>query len=373
MAFFLDEFQHLKIKLEDIKSATHNFSNDNLIGKGGFGNVYKGEISLSKGPSVVAFKRLGLHGLQGNSEFWREIMMLSSYSHENLVSLLGYCNEGDEKILVYEYASRGSLDRHLSADALTWMQRLKICLGVARGLNYLHDPVGTQQRVLHRDIKSANILLDENWNAKISDLGLSKIGPANQKHTFRFSNVVGTPGYIDPLYLEMGVLTKESDVYSLGVVFFEVLCARLCYKYSNGQYQSLVRMWKKSYKEKKLDDIISRDLLQQMDLNSLETFSDIAYQCLQKTHTERPLMADVVGKLQIALKSQEIHEVVKLVEAEKYEAIIKSAIALLIFRSKAELHALLSKGIIVNGGKTWFSLNKNGEHCEMISSTEFIP
>ncbi|KVH91952.1 Protein kinase, catalytic domain-containing protein [Cynara cardunculus var. scolymus] len=143
------------------------------------------------------------------------------------------------------------------------MQRLKICLGVARGLNYLHDPAGTQQRVLHRDIKSANILLDENWNAKISDLGLSKIG---------------TFGYIDPLYLEMGVLTKESDIYSLGVVLFE----------------SLVRMWKKSYKEKKLDEIISRDLLQRMDLNFLETFSDIAYQCLQKTrdHISRSVAAN---------------------------------------------------------------------------------
>ncbi|XP_024995889.1 uncharacterized protein LOC112529041 [Cynara cardunculus var. scolymus] len=384
MAFFLDEFRHLKIELEDIKSATDNFSNDNLIGKGGFGNVYKGEISLSNGPSMVAFKRLDLDSGsgQGNVEFWREIMMLSRYSHENIVSLLGYCNEGDEKIVVYEYASRGSLDRHLSANALTWMQRLKICLGVARGLNYLHDPnpMERQQRVLHCDIKSSNILLDENWNAKISDLGLSKIGPANQKHTFHFSNVTGTPGYIDPLYLEMGVLTKESDVYSLGVVLFEVLCSRLCFKYSNGQYHSLVRMWKKSYKQKKLDEIISRDLLQQMDVNSLETFSDIAYQCLKKTRGKRPLMVDVVGKLDIALTSQKIYEGVKLSEeyeevklSEEYEAIIKSAIPSLIFRSKAELQALLYKGIIVNGGKTWFSLNKNEEHCEMISSTEFIP
>ncbi|CAI9293519.1 unnamed protein product [Lactuca saligna] len=127
--------------------------------------------------------------------------MLSLYKHDNIVSLLGFCDENDEKILVYEYASRRSLDSYLNKDDLIWIQRLNICIGAARGLAYLHNPFGTQQRVLHRDIKSSNILLDENWNAKISDLGL---------------------------------LTKESDVYSFGVVLFEVLCGRLCIGNKNG-------------------------------------------------------------------------------------------------------------------------------------------
>ncbi|KAJ9537569.1 hypothetical protein OSB04_030302 [Centaurea solstitialis] len=236
MAFF-DEFQHLKIELEEIQLATENFADNKAIGVGGFGKVYKGEICHSKGKSMAAFKRLDSRLGQGNSEFWKEIVMLSRYTHENLVSLLGYCDEGGEKILVYEYASRGSLDRHLSAATLTWIQRLKICLGVARALRYLHDPDGTQQRVIHRDIKSANILLDENWNAKVSDLGLSKIGPANQQHTALISNVAGTPGYLDPLYLKMGLLTKESDVYSFGVVLFEALCGRLCFEYNNVTHQ----------------------------------------------------------------------------------------------------------------------------------------
>nr|GEX42861.1 receptor-like protein kinase HERK 1 [Tanacetum cinerariifolium] len=155
-------------------------------------------------------------------------MMLSRYRHKNLVSLVGFCDEDEEKIIVYEYEFNGSLEKHLSSNTLTWGQRLKICIGVARGLEYLHNPLGIQQRVLHRDLKSANILLGHFWEAKISDFGLSKIGPANQEFTFLVSNVVGTLRYCDPPYAETGTLTKESDVYSFGVVLCEILCGRLC-------------------------------------------------------------------------------------------------------------------------------------------------
>ncbi|KAJ9537573.1 hypothetical protein OSB04_030306 [Centaurea solstitialis] len=368
MGSFFDEFQHLKIQLEEIQSATENFANNKAIGVGGFGKVYKGEICHSKGKSMAAFKRLDGRRGQGNSEFWKEIVMLSRYSHENLVSLLGYCDDGDEKILVYEYASRGSLDRHLSAPSLTWIQRLKICLGVARGLSYLHNPDGSHQRVIHRDIKSANILLDENWNAKISDLGLSKIGPANQQHTALISNVAGTPGYLDPMYLEMSLLTKESDVYSFGVVLFEALCGQLCFEYKNGQYQSLVRMWKKSYEQKKLEEIISRDLMLKMSGRSLETFSDIAYLCLQESREERPLMAQVVEKLEIALQLQEMYELMVL--PKEYEEILNVAVTHPLFASEVELKRLLSEGIFINEGKAWFWLNKDGKHCELISGIE---
>ncbi|KAJ9537576.1 hypothetical protein OSB04_030309 [Centaurea solstitialis] len=367
MAFF-EEFQHLKIQLEEIKSATDNFADNKAIGVGGFGKVYKGEICHSKGKSMAAFKRLDSRLGQGNSEFWKEIVMLSRYSHENLVSLLGYCDEGGEKILVYEYASRGSLDRHLSTTTLTWIQRLNICLGVARALRYLHDPDGTQQRVIHRDIKSANILLDENWNAKVSDLGLSKIGHANQQHTAFISNVVGTLPYLDPMYLKMGLLTKESDVYSLGVVLFEALCGRLCFEYNNVQYQILVHTWKQCYEQKKLEEIIFRDLIQKMSPGSLETFSDVAYLCLQESREERPLISQVVEKLDIALRFQEMYE--HLVVPKEDEAIFYAAVTHLVFKSEEELKGLLSKGILVNRGKTWFSLNKDGKHCELISATE---
>ncbi|CAI9290791.1 unnamed protein product [Lactuca saligna] len=193
--------------------------------------------------------------------------MLSHYTHENLISLLGFYEEDGEKILVYEHASHGSLDHHLSRPTLTWRQRLEICLGAVMGQCYLHDPKGTQQRVLHRDIKSSNILLEENWNAKVSDMGLSKIGPANQLHTFLLSNVVGTFWYLDMMYLATSILTKESDVYSFGVVL------------------------------------------------------------VKKSRDERPKMNEVVEKLKIALRFQDIFE-----ESMNNEEIIKIAVPPLVYK-----------------------------------------
>ncbi|XP_023743705.1 uncharacterized protein LOC111891875 isoform X1 [Lactuca sativa] len=372
MDTFLQDFRHLKIQLEEIKSATDTFDNNNFIGEGGFGKVYKGEISHSKGQSMVAFKRLDRSHGQGDPEFLKEILMLSGYTHENLISLLGFCDEDGEKIIVYEHAANGSLDRHLSSTTLTWRQRLKICLGAATGLCYLHHPKETQERVIHRDIKSSNILLDENWNAKVSDMGLSKIGPTNQQRTFLLvTNVVGTLGYIDPMYMETSILTEESDVYSFGVVLFEVLCGRVCYENNNGSFHSLVRLWKKSYKDKKLDEIIFQGLKQNMDQRSLATFSDIAYRCLQKYRGERPKMCHVVEKLENALRFQEIFEDVEQ-KWLYYEEISKAASPRLVYRSEEHLKILLSKGIFLHRGKTWFCLDKDGEHCEMISAAECL-
>nr|XP_043630390.1 probable receptor-like protein kinase At1g30570 [Erigeron canadensis] len=240
MDSFMKEFEHLKISLEEINKVTNNFNNK-PIGSGGFGKVYEAGLSHSKGRSLVAIKRLDRKFGQGDSEIWKEIVMLTRYSHENLISLLGFCDEAGEKVIVYELASNGSLDQHLSSSDLTWKQRIKICLGAAKGLCYLHDDKGTQQRVIHRDVKSSNILLDGEWKAKVSDMGLSKLGPANQVHTALLTNVVGTLGYLDPVYLQKGFLTKESDVYSFGVVLFEVLCGRLCFSSGN-----LVPTWKKA-------------------------------------------------------------------------------------------------------------------------------
>lgn len=397
MEAFLENFEHVKrFNLEEIKSITGNFDENNVIGKGGFGKVYGGVVSDSNGQIMAAFKRLDSKFGQGNPEFLKEIIMLSHYTHENLISLLGFCDEEGEKILVYEYAAHGSLDSHLSTTTLTWTQRLKICLGAARGICYLHDPKETQQRVIHRDIKSSNILLDGNWNAKVSDMGLSKIGPANQMQSFLATNVVGTFFYIDPVYMETSILTKESDVYSFGVVLFEVLCGSLCFENKNGNLQSFVRRWKKGYKEKKLEEIICHHLKQDMKLRSLETFSEIAYGCLQSSREQRPNMSHVVEKLQIALQFQqgvsklESEEILKaevkkkeleilpserFISEMKYEEMAEDVVnieelEMLLskrFLNKEEQDLFLSKGILVNGGKTWFSLNKNGEQCEMIS------
>nr|GEV54601.1 protein kinase-like domain, phloem protein 2-like protein [Tanacetum cinerariifolium] len=260
-------------------------------------------------------------------------------------------------ILVYEYASRGSLDKHLKDKNLTWTQRLKICLDAAKGLCYLHDPRETYQRLIHCDIKSANILLDDNFNAKVADFGLSKIGPANQQNSILVTGASGTPGYLDPVYLETCTLTKESDVYSFGVVLFEVLCGKLCYEYSKHQIKDHVRKWKASYERKQLSGIVFQGLTQQMDPDSLETFADIAYKCLNSSRKERPVMSLVVEKLEESLALQELHD---LELPKEHVEIVKAAVPPLKYRSLDELNVLLTKGFHVNEGKTDDRKNKIG-------------
>ncbi|GJY78205.1 protein kinase, ATP binding site-containing protein [Tanacetum coccineum] len=243
-----------------------------------------------------------------------EVVMLSLYKHEHIVSLLGFCDDSEEKILVYEYVSKGSLDLYLEKDDLTWAKRLRICIGAACGLAYLHSSVGTQQRVLHRDVKSSNILLDENWNARISDLGLSKFGPANQQFTFLVSHAVGSIGYCDPLYVETGLLTKESDVYSFGVVLFEVLCGRLCIGNGNNKHLPLTRLVRQFYEQNKIDELVFNKIKDEINPKSLNVFTAIAYQCLNRDRETRPLMTEIVRELEKALE----YQVVLYVDMEVY-------------------------------------------------------
>ncbi|GKC52314.1 jacalin-like lectin domain-containing protein [Tanacetum coccineum] len=290
--------------------ATNNFANDNFIGQGGFGRVYKGQLKTSSGEpgTLVAVKRLDkkITG-QGRREFLMEIMMLASYKHNNLVSLVGFSDEEEVNALIYKHEVHGSLDMHLATTNLKWETRLEICLGAARGLEYLHDDVGTGHRVIHRDIKSSNILLDGNWEAKISDFGLSTIGPKNQQFTLLVTDACGTLGYIDPQYIKTGILTKESDVFSFGVVMFEVLCGRLAMltQYDDNDVRKLLyRLTKHLYDEGKLDEIIFPDLLRQSKTCSLEKFAKVAYECLNKDRKQRPTMSYVVQELEATLKLQ---------------------------------------------------------------------
>lgn len=303
------ELDHLKIPLHDIKMATNNFDDDNLIGQGGFGRIYKGQLystSVRETCTKVDVKRLDVKiSKQGHREFLTEIVMLASYKHENLVSLVRFSDEGDEKIIVYEHEVNGSLDNYLASTNLTWEQRIRICLSAAHGLDYLHSGVGAGYRVVHRDIKSPNVLLDGNWKAKISDFGLCKIGPKDQKFTFLVTNVAGTFGYVDPQFVKTGVLTKESDVYSFGVVLFEVLCGRLAMivEYDDVR-RFLVTLVKIHYEKGKLDEIVIPGLLKQLNTNSLKTFSKIAFECLNEDRKQRPTMRIIVKELETALELQ---------------------------------------------------------------------
>nr|GEW23624.1 ribonuclease H-like domain-containing protein [Tanacetum cinerariifolium] len=221
------------IPLKDINMAIGVKGQETRIGDGGFGVVYKGQPSERWQNRTVAIKCLRPEGYQGEYEFRNELNMIFSFNHENIIPFIGYCDEGNENIIVYEYASNGSLDCHINDKnkrrRLTWEHRLKICLGAARGLDYLHSGLGEDNKVIHRDVKSANILLDHNLVAKVCDFGLSKSGLVNHLQTQVYTNAAGTNFYMDPVYHESGVLRKESDVYSFGVVMFELLSGMLAY------------------------------------------------------------------------------------------------------------------------------------------------
>ncbi|KAL8259544.1 hypothetical protein R6Q59_027497 [Mikania micrantha] len=303
------EFDYLKIPFNDIKLATKNFGTSNYISRGGFGKVYKGELVHCGRHVMVAVKRFDPKYArktgQGTLEFWQEIFVLSRYKHENLVTLLGFCDEAGENILVYEYLPNKSLDVHLSSPNLSWIDRLNICIGAARGLEHLQTSRG--ERVLHRDIKSSNILLDANWNAKISDFGLSNTVPTNKKFPFYISHEAGTFGYRDPHHGGTGFITKEVDVYSFGVVLFEVLCGRLCAENYKDGYPLLSEMAQRCYEEKIIRTIALDCLQHQISPKSLAKFAQIAYECLHTDHNKRPSVSEIVRKLKVALACQVGH------------------------------------------------------------------
>ncbi|WCJ25566.1 Malectin/receptor-like protein kinase family protein [Euphorbia peplus] len=294
--------------LHEIKAATKNFDGNLIIGEGGFGNVYKGEIDDTT--TLVAIKRLNQDSKQGTKEFMTEIEMLSQLRHVHLVPLIGYCTDEGEMILVYDYMINGTLREHLYDninDPLSWKQRLEICIGAARGLDYLHT--GAAHTIIHRDIKTTNILLDGNLIAKVSDFGLSRICVNN---TAVSTLVKGTWGYLDPEYARRNQLTEKSDVYSFGVVLFEVLCARKPLNNKLDEAQRNLAIWaRKCIENETIYEIIDPFLMGKISSDCFNKFVEIAESCIRDNGSERPSMHDVKEKLEFTLELQ------KAADAEK--------------------------------------------------------
>ncbi|KAK6133683.1 hypothetical protein DH2020_032593 [Rehmannia glutinosa] len=290
----------------ELKNATRNFRPDSLLGEGGFGYVFKGWIdehtltaAKPRSGLVIAVKKLKPEGFQGHKEWLTEVNYLGQLRHPNLVKLIGYCSEGDNRLLVYEFMPKGSLENHLfrrGPQPLTWATRIKVAIGAARGLSFLHE---AEEQVIYRDFKASNILLDGEFNAKLSDLGLAKAGPTGDR-THVSTQVMGTHGYAAPEYVATGRLTVKSDVYSFGVVLLELLSGRRAVDITKvGIEQNLVD-WARPYMgdKRKLFRIMDTKLEGQYPQKAAYSVATIALQCLSHDAKLRPRMVEVLAALE---------------------------------------------------------------------------
>lgn len=298
----------------ELKDATNGFNRLLKIGEGGFGSVYKGTIQPANGlanPSLVAIKRLNQHSLQGHKEWLAEVQFLGVLSHPNLVKLIGYCSvdgeRGIQRLLVYEFMPNRSLEDHLFSRALPtlpWIKRLQIILGAAEGLAYLHE--GLELQVIYRDFKSSNVLLDEEFKPKLSDFGLAREGPTGDR-THVSTAVVGTYGYAAPEYIETGHLSVHSDIWSFGVVLYEILTGRRALERNRPTAEQKLLDWVRQFPadSKRFSMIMDPRLRGEFSPSAARRVAKLADSCLNKTAKDRPTMSQIVESLTEARQESE--------------------------------------------------------------------
>ncbi|PWA58939.1 S-locus lectin protein kinase family protein [Artemisia annua] len=279
-----------------LEFATDGFANKNKLGQGGFGPVHKG---ILPGGQEVAVKRLSKTSGQGLVEFKNEMILIAKLQHRNLVRLLGYCIEGEERMLVYEYMPNKSLDSFLFDETkkaeLDWKKRFNIIEGIARGLLYLHRD--SRLRIIHRDLKVSNILLDEEMNPKISDFGMARIFGGNQNEA-NTNRVVGTYGYMSPEYAMEGLFSVKSDVYSFGVLLLEIISGQRNNSFRTPDSTNLIRHAWKLWKEGKPEELIDPLILDSCNKTEALQCIHVAMLCVQSSAVQRPTMSSVVFMLE---------------------------------------------------------------------------
>ncbi|XP_028772697.1 probable LRR receptor-like serine/threonine-protein kinase At1g53440 [Neltuma alba] len=283
--------------LKEIKAAMNNFNADNKIGEGGFGPVYKG---ILKDGRIIAVKQLSTKSRQGNREFLNEIGMIFALQHPCLVKLHGCCIEGDHLLLIYEFMDNNSLARALLGPEelqikLEWPTRHKICIGIARGLAYLHEE--SRFKIVHRDIKATNVLLDKDLNPKISDFGLAKL--YEEENTHISTRIAGTCGYMAPEYAMHGYLTKKADVYSFGIVALEIISGKINTTQKSEEECFYLRDWAHQLKDGgNLMDMVDPKLGEDFNREEIMTMIDVALQCTENNPKLRPTMSKVLSILE---------------------------------------------------------------------------
>ncbi|KAF3946719.1 hypothetical protein ACB098_06G177100 [Castanea mollissima] len=291
---------------KELKIATNGFHKSNKIGAGGFGSVYKGKLQDGK---VVAVKMLSVESSQGHNEFISEIASLSNIKHENLVKLHGGCVDGPHKILVYDYMENNSLSQTLLGSVenrtkFNWKARRKVSLGIALAVAYIHEEI--KPHIVHRDIKASNILLDQHFNSKLSDFGLSKLIPDNNTHIS--TRVAGTLGYLAPEYATSGRLTRKSDVYSFGVLLLEIVSGRsmIDFDIEIGEYYLVKKAWE-MYKDDKLPQLV--DPLLNKDFCEVEAirFLKVGLLCVQEECRLRPRMSTAIRMMSNEINIDNVH------------------------------------------------------------------